>query len=159
MPLVPQRRWVLPVVSVEATPDGVPPLVARIMAARGLASADMPAFLEARPTEAGPPMLDLEKAVERIRRALAARERIAVHGDYDMQHVSKADGTPVNTNSKKFQRDLNNDVCPEHNQFKHGANDDYKPDGKTPGRNPDPDEKYVVIDAVSIHKPYAAGPR
>ena len=58
------------------------------MAARGIAAADMPAFLEARPTEVGPPMLDQEKAVARIRRALAARERIVVYGDYDVDGVA-----------------------------------------------------------------------
>jgi single-stranded-DNA-specific exonuclease len=88
MPLVAQRRWVLPVVTLGEPPDGIPGLVARIMAARGIAEADMPAFLEARPTEVGPPMLDLEKAVARIRRALAARERIVVYGDYDVDGVA-----------------------------------------------------------------------
>ena len=88
MPLVAQRRWVLPIASPGGAPDGVPDLVARIMAARGIAVADMPAFLEARPTDAGPPMLDQEKAVARIRRALASRERIVVYGDYDVDGVA-----------------------------------------------------------------------
>ena len=88
MPLVAQRRWVLPVVTAAEPPDGIPGIVARIMAARGIAAADMPAFLEARPTEVGPPMLDQEKAVARIRRALARRERIVVYGDYDVDGVA-----------------------------------------------------------------------
>ncbi len=88
MPLVAQRRWVLPVATPAAEPDGIPPLVARIMAARGIAVADMPAFLEARPSEVGPPMLDQRKAVARIRRALAHRERIVVYGDYDVDGVA-----------------------------------------------------------------------
>jgi single-stranded-DNA-specific exonuclease len=88
MPLIAQRRWVLPVVTAGEPPSGIPSLVARIMAARGLSPADMPGFLEARPTEVGPPMLDQEKAVERIRRALAARERIVVYGDYDVDGVA-----------------------------------------------------------------------
>ena len=90
MPLIPQRRWVLPVVALGQPPDGIPLLIARIMAARGLAAVDMPAFLEARPTEVGPPMLDQERAVERIRGALAARERIVVYGDYDVDGVAGA---------------------------------------------------------------------
>ena len=88
MPLVAQRRWVLPLVTPGEPPDGIPGIVARIMAARGIAPADMPAFLEARPSEAGPPMLDQEKAVARIRRALADRERIVVYGDYDVDGVA-----------------------------------------------------------------------
>ena len=90
----------------------------------------------------------------------------AVHGDYDLQHVSKGDGTKVDTNDPHFQRELNKEVCPEHQQFKHGANDDYKPNrdadgnlqtqddgwspdlggGETPGRAPDPDESYLVVE-------------
>ncbi len=88
MPLVAQRRWVLPVVSLGEVPQGIPGLVARIMCARGIAPADMQAFLDAGPTEVGPPMLDEELAVERIRRALAARERIVVYGDYDVDGVA-----------------------------------------------------------------------
>ena len=88
MPLVAHRRWVLPVVTLGEPPDGIPALVARIMAARGIATADMRGFLDARPTEDGPPMLDEEKAVERIRRALASRERIVVYGDYDVDGVA-----------------------------------------------------------------------
>ncbi len=88
MPLIAQRRWILPTVALGDPPEGIPGLVARVMAARGLAVADMPAFLEARPTQAGPPMLDQEKAVERIRRALAARERSVVYGDYDVDGVA-----------------------------------------------------------------------
>lgn len=88
MPLVAQRRWVLPVVTLGDLPDGIPGLVARIMCARGIAAAEMRAFLDARATDAGPPMLDQELAVERIRRALAARERIVVYGDYDVDGVA-----------------------------------------------------------------------
>lgn len=85
-------------------------------------------------------------------------EGTAVHGDYDLQHVSKKDGSKVNTNDPAYQKGLNEDVCPEHNQFKHGANDDYRPikdkDGKPtsieggdkPGRNPDNGESYLVVE-------------
>src|SRR5205807_9930531 len=57
-------------------------------ACRGLAVGEMAAFLAARPTEGGPPMLDLDRAVERLRRALAARERIVVYGDYDVDGIA-----------------------------------------------------------------------
>jgi len=88
MPLVAQRRWVLPVVTLGDPPAGIPGIVARIMCARGIAPAAMRSFLDADPTEVGPPMLDQELAVERIRRALAARERIVVYGDYDVDGVA-----------------------------------------------------------------------
>lgn len=88
MALVARRHWVLPVVTLGDVPDGIPALVARILRARGVAPADMPAFLEARPTSDGPPMLDQERAVERIRRALAEGERIVIYGDYDVDGVA-----------------------------------------------------------------------
>ncbi|HEV8535106.1 MAG TPA: single-stranded-DNA-specific exonuclease RecJ [Candidatus Limnocylindria bacterium] len=82
-----QRRWIMPTASRDV-PDGIPALVAQVLACRGLAAADMAAFLAARPTEDGPPMLDLDRAVERLRRALAARERIVVYGDYDVDGIA-----------------------------------------------------------------------
>ena len=87
MALVPQRRWIMPMKAGDA-PDGISALVAQVLACRGLSAADMAAFLAARPSEEGPPMLDLDKAVERLRRALAARERIVVYGDYDVDGIA-----------------------------------------------------------------------
>jgi single-stranded-DNA-specific exonuclease len=87
MDLVARRRWIMPSQGGDV-PDGIPVLVARVLACRGLAARDMAAFLAARPTEEGPPMLDLEKAVERLRGALAARERIVVYGDYDVDGIA-----------------------------------------------------------------------
>ncbi|HEY8732520.1 MAG TPA: single-stranded-DNA-specific exonuclease RecJ [Candidatus Limnocylindria bacterium] len=69
-------------------PDGIPSLVAQILRARGLADADMPAFLAPKLANDGPPMLDLDRAVDRIHRALAARERIVVYGDYDVDGIA-----------------------------------------------------------------------
>src|SRR2546428_301630 len=82
-----QRRWIMPKKAGDV-PDGIPALVAQVLACRGLAPGDMAAFLAARPTEEGPPMLDLDRAVERLRRALAARERIVVYGDYDVDGIA-----------------------------------------------------------------------
>ncbi|HEY9325802.1 MAG TPA: hypothetical protein VIS26_04475, partial [Candidatus Limnocylindria bacterium] len=65
------RRWILPNIAPFVAPDGMVPLVARILAARGIELADMADFLAARAVENGPPMLDLDRAVERLRRALA----------------------------------------------------------------------------------------
>src|SRR5260221_523909 len=91
MTLVPRRRWIIPR-SVGASGgdalDGIPSLVAQILRARGLLDADMPAFLSPKLANDGPPMLDLDRAVDRIRRALAARERIVVYGDYDVDGIA-----------------------------------------------------------------------
>ncbi len=62
--------------------------MARILWARGIAAADMSAFLDARVLDEGPPMLDQERAVERLHRALAGRERIVVYGDYDVDGIA-----------------------------------------------------------------------
>ena len=82
------RRWILPNVPDLVAPDGIPPLVARILAARGTPVSAMADFIAARAVEDGPPMLDLDRAVERLRRALAARERIVVYGDYDVDGIA-----------------------------------------------------------------------
>ncbi|MHB8631082.1 MAG: single-stranded-DNA-specific exonuclease RecJ, partial [Candidatus Limnocylindria bacterium] len=91
MTLVPQRRWIIPR-SVGAQggggPDGIPSLVVQILRARGLSDGDMAAFLGPTLAIDGPPMLDLDRAVDRIRRALAARERIVVYGDYDVDGIA-----------------------------------------------------------------------
>ena len=82
------RRWILPNAPDLVAPDGIPPLVARILAARGIEISAMADFIAARAVENGPPMLDLDRAVERLRRALAARERIVVYGDYDVDGIA-----------------------------------------------------------------------
>jgi single-stranded-DNA-specific exonuclease len=87
MSLAAQRRWVMPKKTGDV-PDGIPALVARVLAGRGLTPGEMAAFLAARPTQEGPPMHDLDRAVERLRRALAARERIVVYGDYDVDGIA-----------------------------------------------------------------------
>ena len=88
MSLAALRQWILPKAVELVAPDGIPPLVARILAARGIALAEMADFIAARAVEDGPPMLDLDRAVERLRRALAARERIVVYGDYDVDGIA-----------------------------------------------------------------------
>jgi single-stranded-DNA-specific exonuclease len=87
MTLAARRRWIMPK-KARDVPDGIPALVAQVLACRGIAAGDMAGFLAARPTEEGPPMLDLDRAVERLRRALAARERIVVYGDYDVDGIA-----------------------------------------------------------------------
>jgi single-stranded-DNA-specific exonuclease len=88
MSLTAMRRWILPNTVDLVAPDGISPLVARILGARGTPVAEMADFIAARAVEDGPPMLDLDRAVERLRRALAARERIVVYGDYDVDGIA-----------------------------------------------------------------------
>ncbi|TME86576.1 MAG: single-stranded-DNA-specific exonuclease RecJ [Chloroflexi bacterium] len=88
MSLTALRRWILPDELDLVAPDGIPPLVARVMAARGIETTDMADFIAARAVEDGPPMLDMDRALERLRRALAARERIVVYGDYDVDGIA-----------------------------------------------------------------------
>src|SRR5256885_14243252 len=84
MSLTALRRWILPNVADLVAPDGIPPLVASVMAARGIEAGDMADFIAARAVENGPPMLDLDRAVERLRRALAAPQPLVVYGDHDV---------------------------------------------------------------------------
>lgn len=82
-----------------------------------------------------------------------------VYGDYDMQGVYKQAGTDrragqgdkpiyeqVDTNDPSFIRKMNEGVSPEGDMFEHGANDNYRnPDGSM-GRQPGPNEKYLVAE-------------
>src|SRR5574341_214893 len=94
--VVAERRWV------EATVDAgsaerlagalrLHPLAARALAARGHADPDAAgAFLEPRLADLPDPltMKGMAAAVERIARALTSGERIACHGDYDVDGVT-----------------------------------------------------------------------
>ncbi len=90
MPLLPDRRWILPKAKEAAAPDGIPSLVAQILRTRGLGDGEMPAFLTPSASDDGLPMLDLDRAVDRLKRALAAGERIVVYGDYDVDGIAGA---------------------------------------------------------------------
>src|SRR2546430_10155050 len=65
MSLVAQRRWIKPTKPGNG-PDGIPALVAQVLAGRGFAAVEMAGFLAARPAEEAPPMLDLDRAAERL---------------------------------------------------------------------------------------------
>ena len=70
---------------------GYPYLVSCVLASRGIETVeDAAAFLEQENTLAHSPFLmaDMEKAVERINDALAAREKIAIYGDYDVDGIT-----------------------------------------------------------------------
>lgn len=68
----------------------VEPLAARVLAARGLLSAESSAFLTPSLSTLHDPSLlpNLDAAAERILDALAARQPIVIYGDYDVDGVS-----------------------------------------------------------------------
>ena len=70
---------------------GLEPLAARVLACRGLADpADAERFLQARLTDLPDPFLmkGMAAAVERLMRAIAGGERIALYGDYDVDGIT-----------------------------------------------------------------------
>jgi single-stranded-DNA-specific exonuclease len=67
------------------------PAIARLMCMRGLGDIEAARrFLHPTMEDLHDPFLlaDMGKAVERIERALAAKERIAIHGDYDVDGIT-----------------------------------------------------------------------
>jgi single-stranded-DNA-specific exonuclease len=69
----------------------VPPLVARLLCQRGLGDPEVASrFLDPRLEHLHDPMLlaDMRPAVQRILAAMARRERIAIHGDYDVDGIT-----------------------------------------------------------------------
>jgi single-stranded-DNA-specific exonuclease len=70
---------------------GVSLVTARLLAIRGLADLDRArGFLQPSLDQLLDPfrLTDMDRAVERLERAIAARERIAVHGDYDVDGIT-----------------------------------------------------------------------
>lgn len=69
----------------------VHPAIARLLCMRGLGDPDVARrFLHPTMAHLHDPFLlaDMQKAVERVERALATRERIAIHGDYDVDGIT-----------------------------------------------------------------------
>ena len=83
-------RWIFP----EAGDPGIaglPPAAARILWRRGLRDAASAArFLHPRLEDLHDPFLlrDMDRAADRIRTAIARREPIEIHGDYDVDGVT-----------------------------------------------------------------------
>ena len=70
---------------------GVPSLVAKLLATRGISSAtDASAFMNKSLSDLYDPFLlrDMDKATERITKAISRGEKIAVYGDYDADGVT-----------------------------------------------------------------------
>ncbi len=69
---------------------GLPPLLAALLAARGVSPGEARRLLSPQSEPLEDPMLmrDMPRAVERIRLALARGERIAVYGDYDVDGIT-----------------------------------------------------------------------
>jgi single-stranded-DNA-specific exonuclease len=92
----PRARWILP-----TEPDSalvarlqdelhLPPAICRLLAARGFAvPADAKSYLRPRLDQLHDPscLADLDRAVERLVRALREGETILVHGDYDVDGI------------------------------------------------------------------------
>ncbi len=73
--------------------NGVPDILARVLAARGVTAADAPAFLtpKLRDLMPDPSLLrDMDAATERLAAAIARRETVAIFGDYDVDGACSA---------------------------------------------------------------------
>ncbi len=70
--------------------SGVPPIVATVLLNRGIAVSDFRQFLTKSKQGILSPMsmLDMDKAVERICRAIRSGESIVVYGDYDVDGIT-----------------------------------------------------------------------
>ena len=110
-----QSRWILPAVPDAAAIDALcrelnlPPLVCRLLVSRGFAQpGDARRYLRPRLDHLHEPSTlgDLDRAVERVVRAIRSREKILVHGDYDV------DGICSTTILTRTIRWLGGDVTP-----------------------------------------------
>jgi len=68
----------------------LPPLIAQLLYNRGIKLEDIDSFLSAGPRLEGNPFLlpDISQAVNRVYKALIAREKIAVYSDFDVDGVT-----------------------------------------------------------------------
>lgn len=86
------RRWSLAaerpaVAQAISQQHGLPEIVGRVLAGRGIGPAEVPGFLEPRLRDLVPDpshLLDLDRAVERLVAAIVAAEPVGLIGDYDV---------------------------------------------------------------------------
>ncbi|WP_137134615.1 single-stranded-DNA-specific exonuclease RecJ [Rhizobium sp. FKY42] len=72
---------------------GIPELIARVLAGRGVQPDDAPAFLDPTIRRLMPEpysLIDCEKAANRIADAVERRERVAIFGDYDVDGAASS---------------------------------------------------------------------
>ncbi|MCO5157211.1 MAG: single-stranded-DNA-specific exonuclease RecJ [Aquamicrobium sp.] len=72
---------------------GIPDIVARVMAGRGVGQDDAPRFLDPTIRDLLPDprsLTDMDKAAARIADAVARRERVAIFGDYDVDGAASS---------------------------------------------------------------------
>ncbi len=72
---------------------GVPDIVARVLAGRGVAPEDAARFLDPTIRDLLPDpatLTDMERAAERIARAIRGREKVAIFGDYDVDGAASS---------------------------------------------------------------------
>ena len=89
------KRWVIPPLQKEVAAQlaeecGIDPFLALLLVTRGITDAESAAeFLLGGDIEDDPfSFADMDIAVDRIQRAINAREMIAVYGDYDVDGVT-----------------------------------------------------------------------
>lgn len=86
------KQWEIPYQPITAKdfPGKYPPLLEAMLALRGIAPEDTDAFLHPVITALGDPMKlkDMPRAVARVNRAIAAKETVAVYGDYDVDGIT-----------------------------------------------------------------------
>ena len=89
------RSWKIPYdapeIPAELTQAGFPPLLAALLAQRGMRTPESArAFLDGGGEPLPDPMLlrDMDRAVARIRRAIETHENVAVFGDYDVDGIT-----------------------------------------------------------------------
>ncbi|WP_128563285.1 single-stranded-DNA-specific exonuclease RecJ [Methylobacterium crusticola] len=76
-----------------AQAHGLPEVLARVLAGRGVEPGEVPGFLQPRLRDLLPDpavMVDMEAAAERLAAAVARRERVAIFGDYDVDGAASA---------------------------------------------------------------------
>ncbi len=152
----PPRRWKVRVPS--SDPDalarqlGVRPLVARLMANRGVGTDRARTWLKPSLRDLPDPrnLVDMDAAVERLVAAIDAREKIVVHGDYDV------DGCTSTAVLVHFLRRLGADV---HWYAPHRIRDGYGIQAATMERLADDGAKVVITcdNGTSAHEAIATG--